>query len=683
VFHHPLVNVAMCVGKKAYSHCEYLSVEKVPQQMSLSRTIHQLSKVRNFIVILCVILGAASSEAQVTRASQRAFDRAVVAYEQRNVTATQMELKKAIEKSPEFAEAFFLLAQTYRDQHDESTALVALCMGLRIDDSHYPRGWLELAELYWGQGEYSLGIVALQSFRESRAFSRVAKDSALSQYYHWVRKGLEFSVVAVNNPSGEINPVVLSGGVNTNVPEYYPSMSLDKQVLIMTRRVEGNPSQEDFYLSRWNTKSGEWRVAGAIPGINTPLNEGAATLSGDGLTIVFTACEGPAVGYGRREGKGSCDLFESHYIQELGEWSVGDNLGAPNSGAWESQPTISADGNFLVFARARHVRGMGSDLFGTYRDKDGVWSTPFKLEGEINTPFEEESPFLHPDGRTLYFSSNGHPGLGHLDMFVSHLQDDGSWSPPLNLGYPMNTHGNENSLMVEPDGSYAIFATDRSKETGDLDLWRVELPEPAKPTPVGVLYGVVVDDLTNEMLEASVILLDAVSGELIATVASGADKGFVLPLPSEGSYSFEVDKVGYMFQMTRFKMSGLESQVVEVRLKKIASGASLSLNTIRFESGSAELSAGYQADLVRLVNWLEVNLEAEIEIIGHTDNVGNDSNNLRLSKSRAMSVLSFLEANHIGLLRLSHGGKGSSDPLSPNSTEEGRASNRRVEIIVK
>ena len=154
----------------------------------------------------------------------------------------------------------------------------------------------------------------------------------------------------------DVVPIALGDGINTKESEYYPSMSLDKQVLIMTRRVEGNPSQEDFYLSRWDSKNDKWREAHAIPGINTAYNEGAATMSGDGLTIVFAACEGPAVGYGRREGKGSCDLFESHYISELGEWSIGENLGAPNSSVWESQPTLSADGNFLVFARARHLR---------------------------------------------------------------------------------------------------------------------------------------------------------------------------------------------------------------------------------------------------------------------------------------------------------------------------------------
>ena len=651
--------------------------------MSLRLTIHQLSKVRSFIIILCVILCTTSIHAQISKASQRAYDKAIVAYEQKDIDATQAALKKAIDKSPEFAAAFFFLAQTYRDQRDESSTLVALYTGLRIDDSEFPRGWIEVAELNWGAGEYSLGLEALNKFKESKAFPKIMKDSSLSQYYHWVRKGLEFSRSAVEDASMEVVPIALGDGINTDEPEYYPSMSLDKQVLIMTRRVEGNPSQEDFYLSRWDSKNDKWREANAIPGINTAYNEGAATMSGDGLTIVFTACEVPAFGYGRREGKGSCDLFESHYIPELGEWSLGENLGAPNSSAWESQPTLSADGNFLVFARARHLRGMGSDLFGAYRDKNGIWSNCFILEGGVNTPYEEESPFLHPDGHTLYFSSNGHPGLGHLDMFVSQLQDDGSWSTPVNLGYPMNTHGDENSLMVEPDGSFAIFATDRHKEVGDLDLWRVELPEHVKSNPVGVLYGVVVDDLTNAMLEASLILLDALSGELIATVESEDDKGFVLPLPSEGSYSFEVDKEGYMFEMTSFKMSGLASQLVEVRLKRIKSGASLDLKTIRFESGSAELAAGYQADLVRLVNWLEVNTDSQIEIIGHTDDVGSDSENIKLSRSRAMSVLNFLAANQIELERLSFDGKGSSEPLVQNSTEEARASNRRVEIKVK
>ena len=227
---------------------------------------------------------------------------------------------------------------------------------------------------------------------------------------------------------------------------------------------------------------------------------------------------------------------------------------------------------------------MGSDLFGSYRTEDGSWSKPFKLPGEINTPFEEESPFLHPDGKTLYFSSNGHPGMGHLDIFVSTLQDDGTWATPINLGYPLNTHDDENSLIVEPSGKYALYASDNKNNNGDLDIWRVKLKEEVQPDAVGVLHGTVVDNATGDMVQATVLLLNSTTGELVASVESATDKGFVLPLPAEGRYSFEVDKSGYLFKLVDFQMSGLEDQFVEVRLDRIEQGASIDLNTSDLKS---------------------------------------------------------------------------------------------------
>jgi outer membrane protein OmpA-like peptidoglycan-associated protein len=654
--------------------------------MSCRVSIPQLSLVKNFIAISFCLLFSLVSYSQVTKGAIKAFERALKAYEMMDLSLTVYELDKALDKSPLFAEAYFLKSQVYRDLRKDSLAMVCLSKGLVIDDDRYNRGWLELAELCWGEGLYDEGWSAIVRFNETKAFIMLGQDSTLNQYYSWVTRGLEYSIEAVTKPDLGVNTIRLGVGVNSSMPEYYPSMTLDKQVIIMTRRTRGvvdEHDQEDFYLSRWSNKLNKWLSSEAIPGINTPFNEGAATISGDGLTIVFTACEALGVGYGPREGKGSCDLFESTYDVEIGAWTVGENLGAPNSGRWESQPTLSADGNFLVFARARHLRGMGSDLFSSYRSADGSWSEPERLLGGINTPFEEESPFLHPDGKTLYFSSNGHPGLGHLDMFVSNLQEDGSWSKAQNLGYPMNSHDDENSLIVQPDGRYAIFASDRGKADGDLDLWRVEIPYKIRPKAVGVLYGTVVDNKTGQMLEASVVLLDAITGSLVATVQSGSAKGFVLPLPAQGRFSFEVDKEGYLFQIVDFNMSGIENQNIEVRLNKIAVGVSVDLKTIRFETGSSDLAAGYQADLVRLVNWLEANAEANVEIIGHTDNVGSDATNLLLSSDRALSVLNFLIANKIDQERLSNLGLGSSMPLGSNETDEGRASNRRVEIRIK
>ena len=204
-----------------------------------------------------------------------------------------------------------------------------------------------------------------------------------------------------------------------------------------------------------------------------------------------------------------------------------------------------------------------------------------------------------------------------------------------------------------------------------------------KPEAVGVLGGMVVDIKTGKMLEATVVLLNAETGELVASVESKDNKGFVLPLPAEGHYSFEVDKKGYLFKIVDFQMKGLEDQFVEVRLDQIKSGASIDLNTIRFETGSSELSEGYQADLVRLVNWLEVNVDFKVQIIGHTDNVGSDESNRILSLKRARAVKDFLTAAKISEDRLTISGEGSSSPVTSNESEEGKAKNRRVEILIE
>lgn len=642
--------------------------------------------VKNIFTFCVVLFSSFFLHAQVSKGAVKAFNNAMEAYDAQDYQLAHSELDKALSKSPNYADAYLFKSQLYRDYMKDSLAIESLKKGLNIDDSKYQIGWFELAELCWGEGRYEEGKFAMELFKTTNAYDKFVSDSTTLKYYVRVKESLDFSLQQMSYAKKKFNAHRLSDNVNSQNPEYYPSLSLDSKVIIMTRRfkpISSKHEQEDFYISRWNNSSNSWSKSAPINGINTPYNEGAAAISGDGATIVFTACEALGVGYGERDGKGSCDLFESNFDHKTGSWSIGENLGEPNSKMWESQPTLSADGNFLVFARARHLRGMGSDLFGAYRKKDGSWSKPFRLPGEINTPFEEESPFLHPDGKTLYFSSNGHPGMGHLDLFVSHLGDDGNWGEPMNLGYPLNTHDDENSLIVEPSGDFALFATDRGREKGDLDLWRFGLNEDVKPDAIGVLSGVVVDNQTGKLLEASVVLLNSESGELVARVESGDDKGFVLPLPAEGRYSFEVDKEGYLFKLVDFQMRGLADQFVEVRLDRIEAGASIHLKTIRFETGSSELEKGYQADLVRLVNWLEENSNSNVEIIGHTDNVGSDKRNLILSSDRAKSVKSFLVTSQIDAQRLTTSGKGSKEPISTNESEEGRAENRRVEILIK
>ena len=472
--------------------------------------------------------------------------------------------------------------------------------------------------------------------------------------------------------------------VNSIRPEYFPTMELSGKKIVFTRLVksQNNPTgQEEFFSSSFIDDA--WREVGPLKGINTLFNEGACSISGDGKTLIFTSCATPRDGFGDRVGAGSCDLFESYYNPQSGYWSLGENIGAPNSNSWESQPTQSSDGNFLVFARALHVRGKGSDLFGAVRGEDGVWGKAFPLPGKINTPYEEESPFLHPDGETIYFSSNGHPGLGGLDIFVSRKQSNGEWGKPENLGFPLNTHNDENSLMVEPDGVFAIFASDRSNTAGDLDILRVELPPEARPISVNALTGIVVDHLTGKPLVASVNLVDINTGSVLTSVKTSLD-GFILPLPVKGRYSFEVSCEGYLFNIAEMFTvdSQNKSHHVEVRLKTIDSGATLSLSSVRFNSGSAILEIGYQTDLVLLASWLNSNPTTSVEIVGHTDNKGSAKANLQLSEDRAESVVDFLLTSGISADRLSSSGRGDLEPISNNDTSAGKALNRRVEIVV-
>lgn len=674
----------MGVGNEAYSHDVENLGEICEMQINYPSRIPQLSRVRKLYTFLVAVLMAAAAMAQVPRGAEKAYERALEAYQAKDLNTSLEELNKAISKYETYADAHFLLAQTQKDLHNIPASIVALERGLDIRESKYPRGWLELAEMLWVEGEYERGVGALARFKDCRLYKRLPDDAQLSGYYHWLKRGLEFSVREMANSSNK-QPVELPGFVNSDMPEYYPSLTLDNKVMIFTRRIrgEGVTEQEDFYMSKWSNKTNGWRTADPIPGINTRYNEGAAAISGDGLTIIFTACEGPAVGYGLRDGKGSCDLFESRYNLEKGVWSKGENLETLNSGAWESQPTLSSDGNFMVFARARHIQGMGSDLFASHRKEDGTWAKPYLLPGEVNTGFEEESPFLHSDGQTLYFSSNGHAGFGGLDMFMSKLQEDGSWGAPVNLGYPLNTHNDENSLVVETNGEFALFASDRNKESGDLDMWRVELPKECQSNAVEALFGYVVDDETSDVIDASVVLIDAANGRLVASVTSAPNSGFVLPLPALGTYSFEVEKQGYMFKTQELTIDKISDKTVEVRLRKIMGEESFDLSSIHFESGSAILQDVYQADLVKLVNWMEINPDVKIEVVGHTDNVGTDEDNQILSESRAHTICEFLIANKIEETRLSYSGRGSSEPVQDNSSEIGKKANRRVEILIK
>ena len=649
------------------------------------------SLLRGLVAILFLCGVAFPICAQVKTPSRKAvkeYRKALEAYRFLAPDIAIGHLESAIQRSPEFAEALFLKAQIYQEM-DHPNREEALALALQVDATMFPHGWVTLAEIQWELGKYDEGLQSLDRLEHIYA-GQLSEETETRRA--WVNAGLTFASQALRQDDRGVEAKAVVGGLNTDAMEYYGAFDLSGTRMVLTRSgltseeermSPGVMGGEDFFES-FLSPDGSWSTPIPLLGVNTSLNEGAPTLSGDGKTMVFTACATPRDGYGPRRGKGSCDLFESSWDESTQRWSLGKNLGAPNSAGWESQPALSADGNMLVFASAVKGQKQFSDLVVCHRLDGGGWSSPRKLPGLINTPYTEESPFLHPDGKTLYFSSDGHPGFGQLDVFMSKLQKDGTWGEPLNLGRGVNSPGKDNSLMVMPRGGLAMFAT--TQVSGNLDFWQLELPEEVKPIEVAMLKGVVRDAKTGRALNAEVTIVDLSTGQTMSRTSSGGEQGFVVPLPGLGSYSFEASADGYLFGMNTYEQGGgmdlNRTPFVQIELMPIEVGQSFTLEAIQFESGLAKLSSRYQAGCARLAQWMLDNPGVKIQVIGHTDNVGSAPFNAALSYDRASAVRTFLTSRNVEESRIETSGKGSSQPIAQNETEEGRSINRRVEVVI-
>jgi len=326
------------------------------------------------------------------------------------------------------------------------------------------------------------------------------------------------------------------------------------------------------------------------------------------------------------------------------------------------------------------------DIYYSYLRDDGSWAVPMKVPGRVNTVFEEESVMIHPDGHTLYFSSNGHSGMGGLDIFMSRLLPNGDWDAPVNLGYPINTHKEENSIQVTAKGDIALFASDRFGGQGGLDLYQFNMPERVRPSLVTYVEGVVSDKLSFKKLEAHLELIDLETGKTITESYSNKGTGdFLLCIPSGKDYALNVSKEGYLFHSENFSLknfSGYEPYKLNIQLQKLRPGATIVLNNVFFETNKYDLLPASMIELDRLVTLLQQNPEKKIEIGGHTDNVGSDEANLLLSDQRAASVVGYLVKKGIAADRLTAKGYGETMPIASNDTDAGRAKNRRTEFKV-
>lgn len=602
--------------------------------------------------------------------------------------------QSAIDRDEKFVEPYLILGDYYETKEDYQRGISSYESALAINPNFYPTAYFKMAKYAMLLEEYEKAADYIDTY-----FSYDNRRSSLEEAAKIMQRNAIFAKEAIKLKV-PFNPRNLGPGVNSELDEYYPALTADDEQLLFTRkipdsRVRGignNPGmQEDFYISLRDSAKNIWKTASGLAGdINTEYNEGAPTITADGKTMVFTACELYGdLNYGEgRMGFGSCDLFIA--FKENGIWSSPKNLGkSVNSASWETQPSLSADGRILFFIRGsrdRNYQIKNMEIMFSVKDQNGNWSNAVAMPPPINTPGNESSVHIHPDGQTLYFASTGHPGFGGEDLFVTRIGANGEWTEPENLGYPINTSKNENSLLVSSKGEIAYFASNREGGKGGLDLYQFFLPESLRPVPVSFTKGYVYDIETKKPLDANFRLVDLNTGDLIVESKSDKRGEFLVTLPSNRDYALEVDKDGYLFHSENFSLKenpdAAEPKYLNIGMSPVKAGESVVLRNIFFESGKYDLKKESDVELKKLLSFLQQNASLKVEIAGHTDNVGEEDDNLLLSTNRAKSVYTYLIVNGIPSSRISYKGYGESQPVATNDTEEGRAQNRRTVFTV-
>lgn len=590
--------------------------------------------------------------------------------------AAVASLDELIVRHPNNIDLLYMRGTIQKDLKNYSAAIDDLNRGLGLSASYNYGVYLELGELYRLNGELDKSIRAYEDF--------LKKTGPADPAYARGEQALAAVKVArdlMANPLPFV-PQPVSGYINSDQHlEYFPNLSIDGGRMIFVRRLGGN--EEDFFES-YRQEDGSWSKAEPLEYVNSEFNEGAQTVSADGHLIVYTIC-------GKPRSLGGCDLYFTEF--KNGRWSKVANMGPNINGRWkDTQPTLSADGRLLLFASSR-PGGIGGDfdIYGSARDEEGNWSKAVNMGPTINTKGADLYPFLHADGRTLYFTSDGHPGMGGQDLFFVRLLDDNTWTTPKNLGYPINTFGEETNIFISMDGEEMFFSKHGTGEDRDIDIYTAMVPDAVRPIPTTYVRAKVIDAITRQPIEAKV-RLRAVDAKIFPKTYLTEEEGDLLLVLAAGqNYAFSVDKEGYFPYSRQFSLDSGDTpdKPFEVLIElhpaltdQLPTNQPMVLRNVLFNTGSADLLPVSFPELDRLYELLNQLPSIKVEIGGHTDNVGSDSDNQALSEARAKAVQQYLLEKGIPSSRIEYQGYGETKPVADNNTSAGRAENRRTEFRV-
>ena len=633
------------------------------------------------ILISCLLLpckaGAAASKKEIKQ-----YETAVLLINEGKYKEALPLLKSLVRSNKDFVDASWTLSDLYGKMGDDAKRIAALQYVARPQVARYYNSLMRLGRAYHETCNYQEAINCYKQVPETELgyFKMAASEMEECQ--------IALKMMAKPVPFAATN---MGTNINTIYDDYWPSLTADEGLFSTTvklNKMEGQSDfgrgvQEDIFVSKKGA-DGQWeKIRNAGPSINTSYNEGAQSVSLDGRYMFFVAC-------GRSNGFGGCDIYYS--MRQGDTWGKAINPGQPlNSHDWETDPCLSPTGDKLYFASTR-PGGVGkSDIWvvDVTINPNGTlsFSNPQNLGPKINTKEDELSPFIHADNRTLFFSSRGRDGLGNYDIFVSYKDGNGGWTDPKNIGYPLNTCKDEIGFVVNAYGDKAYYSSNGQEKNGrGRDIYEIKLQDGNYRPVKHMKYarGKIVDAETKKPIQAQIDVYSIKSNEKVfKSVSDGRTGDFVSCVPEGEDVGVDVDKKGYLFYSDYFEDNGkVHFDDGGVKMEKIAVGKKIILKNIFFDFDKFSLRPASHHELDHLVQFMKENPTVRIRLSGHTDIVGNHDYNVQLSLNRAKAAYDYLVARGIDDKRMEYKGYGPDVPIASNATAEGRAQNRRTEILI-
>ncbi len=569
-----------------------------------------------------------------------------------------------------------------------------------------------LGQIALDKGDYEESVTYFKQFIDFQSDDNSKFDRRYDEYLELAKQNYKWAKFYHEQYASPVafKPTLVAQ-VSTQKDEYLPLVTPDNENMYFTRRTQKKAQNKGSYFGSTTTdfiesfsvaprKGHQFEVGTALPApFNTmkDVNYGGATVSIDNKELYLTVCTPVA-------GSINCDLYGTQRVfgfnpatnKEEWHWTELKNLG-PNvntDDGWEAQPSLSKDGKTLIFASAREG-SEGIDIYQTTRLPNGNWAPAERIPEPISTPENDKTPFFHSDSKTLYYASEGHLNHGGYDVFYAKMGEDGKWQEPINLGYPINSSGDEHGFVVSTDGQHVYFTSNKidGKNKTALNIYSFPLYKEARPEQVIMVKGSVKDEngkapsgavvevKNPETNEKETFKVDSISGDYTAIVTvptKNAEKvasklvvNIKSPDKAFESFSVSTDTVGQGFKINK-----------EIEVKTIKVGSPYRINDIYYSTNSADITVDSKLILDEFAEWLIDNPTVTIAIHGHTDNVGDASSNMVLSTDRAFSVKQYIEKKGVNGKRLKFKGYGEEKPVASNATQSGRNLNRRTEFII-